>query len=131
LTWTAGPLDAGSTATATLTFVPRVLGVLTNEVLLQSTFADPENPNLGSTLLIPVVDTPTMSLEVQGNKMVISWPIAAEGFILEVTDQLTPPVFWTEERNAQVVVDGMITVTIKTSGGPKYYRLRKFEVPAP
>ncbi|HYT60657.1 MAG TPA: DUF11 domain-containing protein, partial [Haliangiales bacterium] len=118
-----GEVPEGETATVAITVVPRVLGEITNQVVVTSPYADPVSTNLTSQLAVTVVGTPFLSSERSLNKLVLSWPVAAENFILQVTDNLVPPVNWSEERNASVIVGDQVTVTVKMSTQAHYYRL--------
>ncbi len=118
-----GEVPEGETATVAITVVPRVLGEITNQVVLNSPYADPASTNLTSQLAVTVVDTPALRSERSQNKLLLSWPLAAENFILQVADNLIPPVNWSEERNAPVIVGDQVTVTVKMSTQARYYRL--------
>jgi uncharacterized repeat protein (TIGR01451 family) len=120
-----GVVPGGETATVLLMVVPRALGEITNEVVLASPYADPTHPNLTSRLAVMVVDTPTLQFERSQNRLLLWWPLVAQDFILEVTDNLLPPVSWAQERNTRVVVGDRVTTTIKMSTTGRYYRLRK------
>jgi uncharacterized repeat protein (TIGR01451 family) len=120
-----GVVPGGETATVLLTVVPRALGEMTNQVVLASPFADPARSNLTSRLAVMVVDTPTLQFERSQNRLLLWWPLVAQDFILEVTDNLLPPVSWAQERNSSVVVGDRVTTTIKMSTTARYYRLRK------
>ena len=118
-------MPGGETATVLFTVVPRALGEITNQVVLASAYADPAHSNLTSRLALMVVDTPTLQFERSQNRLLLWWPLVAQDFILEVTDNLLPPASWAQERNTRVVVGDRVTVTIKMSTAARYYRLRK------
>lgn len=121
-----GGIDRGGSARAAVTVIPRLLGLMTNLVTISSPLADPASSNLVSQLEVSVVETPAIQfVQTTANKLVISWPVAAEGFVLEVTDRLVHPINWTDDRSVGVVVGDRVTVTIKTSSASRFYRLRK------
>jgi alpha-tubulin suppressor-like RCC1 family protein len=60
-----------------------------------------------------------------GDHLVLSWPSSAIGFTLQSTPRLTPPVTWIDLPNLSAVVGEQFTVTNSSSGGPRFYRLRK------
>jgi uncharacterized repeat protein (TIGR01451 family) len=120
-----GVVPVGETATVLVTVVPRALGEITNQVVLASPYADPARSNLISRLGVMVVDTPTLQSERSQNRLLLWWPLVAQDYFLEVTDNLVPPVSWAEERNARVIVGDRVTITIKMSTTARYYRLRK------
>jgi uncharacterized repeat protein (TIGR01451 family) len=120
-----GAIEQGGSASVVVQVVPRFLGVITNRVAIWSPLADPASLDLVSRLEVPVVDSPTMQFERAANKLFISWPVAAEGFVLEVAERLATPIDWVEDRNVGVIVGGRVVVTIKMSSDVKFYRLRK------
>jgi len=117
-------MPQGQTAIVAITVVPRLIGSITNQVVVGSPYADPANATLTSRMTVVVVEKPVLEYERQQNKLLIGWPVAAGEFILETTDNLASPAGWTEEKNTRVIVDGRVTVTIKMSTGLRYYRLR-------
>jgi len=44
--------------------------------------------------------------------------------VLEVTDNLSPPATWTQAPETPVVNGSQTSVTIATSDGTRFYRLR-------
>ena len=120
-----GAIDQGGSARVAVTVIPRLLGLMTNLVTVSSPLADPAGSNLVSQIVVSVVESPTIQFERTVNKLLISWPFVADGFILEVADNLSPPINWVEDRNVGVIADGRVTVTVKTSSDTKFYRLRR------
>jgi uncharacterized repeat protein (TIGR01451 family) len=121
-----GAIDPGGSVHVAVTVTPRLLGLITNVVTISSPLADPTGSNLISRVEVSVVETPVIQFEqITANKLVISWPVAADSFVLEVTDRLVPPINWTDDRSVGVIVGDRVTVTIKTSSDSRFYRLRK------
>jgi uncharacterized repeat protein (TIGR03803 family) len=72
--------------------------------------------------------TPQLSITFSGPNVVLSWPTNVGGFdytsyTLQSTANLNPPVFWSTNSPAPVVVNGQLTVTNPISGPEQYYRL--------
>ena len=69
--------------------------------------------------------TVSTSLQIQllGANVVLTWPTAAAGYVLEVTTNLTPPVSWTTVSNVPSIVNSQYEVTNPVSGGGLFYRL--------
>jgi hypothetical protein len=66
---------------------------------------------------------PTLAVLRTGNSVLLTWPVTADGYVLEET-QLQPNA-WTNS-SAPVVVQGSNNVaTITTAVSAKFYRLRK------
>jgi hypothetical protein len=124
-----GSLEPGAVAVVELELRPRAAGALTNEVQITSRYAQPGDANLDSRFVLGVVETPTLGVARSQNKMVISWPRAAEHFVLEYADKPWRPDAWLPERNARVLVDDRVTVTVKTGNDGRYYRLRRPDAP--
>jgi hypothetical protein len=66
---------------------------------------------------------PTASAVLSGNNFILTWPASATGFTLQSTVNLTPPVVWTTNSPAPVIINGQNTVTDLISGAQKFYRL--------
>src|SRR5204863_8376577 len=66
-----------------------------------------------------------MSIMRQGNSVVISWPLYPNGFTLESTPSLSPPIVWTPVTNTPVISNNSYQVTVNSPGGMSYYRLRR------
>jgi hypothetical protein len=66
---------------------------------------------------------PTASAILSGNNFILTWPASATGFTLESTVNLAPPVVWTTNSPAPVLINGQNTVTDPISGTQKFYRL--------
>jgi hypothetical protein len=68
---------------------------------------------------------PSLNARPNGNELILSWPTNAPRFTLQSTLDLTPPVTWTDSTSVPAVIGGPFTLTNTTSGGAKFYRLRK------
>ncbi len=76
---------------------------------------------LGAT---PLPTGPSLAIARSGNTATISWPVAEAGFTLESTGALAPAT-WSAVAGAPVVVGSQNTVSVDTSTGIRFYRLRK------
>ena len=68
---------------------------------------------------------PSLQARISGNNVIISWPLSANGYVLETTDNLTTPNAWLAVTNAPAIVDLQNAVTNGVSSGSHFYRLRK------
>lgn len=68
---------------------------------------------------------PILQAQVSGKNVVVSWPYAAAGYVLEATTNLTATNSWTAVTNAPIVVNFQNTITNQISAGSRFYRLRK------
>jgi uncharacterized repeat protein (TIGR03803 family) len=72
--------------------------------------------------------TPQLSITSSGPNVVLSWPTNVGGFdytsyTLQSTTNLNPPVFWSTNSPAPVVINGQLTVTNPITGPQQFYRL--------
>jgi Concanavalin A-like lectin/glucanases superfamily/Calx-beta domain len=58
------------------------------------------------------------------NQLVLAWPASLNRLALEAADNLTPPVTWTPVTAMPVEVDGQMRVSVPTTNGHSFYRLR-------
>ena len=68
---------------------------------------------------------PSLKAKPNGNELILSWPTNAVGFTLQSTLDLTPPVTWIDSTSVPTVIGAHFTLTNSTSGGARFYRLRK------
>ena len=68
---------------------------------------------------------PTLAAQTSGNSLVLNWPPAATGYVLETRTNLTAADAWTVVTNVPAIVGLQNTVTNDISAGSHFYRLRK------
>jgi hypothetical protein len=68
---------------------------------------------------------PSLNTRASGNKLILTWPASATGFVLQSTPDLAAPVTWVDSTNQPAVLGGQFTVTNTISTSVQYYRLRK------
>ncbi|MGE3311717.1 MAG: hypothetical protein AB7O66_17255, partial [Limisphaerales bacterium] len=66
----------------------------------------------------------SLAISRNGARVVLSWPVASAGYVLESAAAL-PTASWTLESGAVVVVGDQNTVTVDAGPGARYFRLRK------
>ena len=118
--------DLGSGATTNLTITVRTLapGLLSDTASATSSFVDPLKGNNTQTVKTLVAQPPVIMTH-RPNTLTLSWPAAADQYVLESTASLTPPVAWTPVTSpAAQLVNGQFSVTLGTTNGPRYFRLR-------
>ncbi len=67
---------------------------------------------------------PLVTIQLDGNTVVLSWPTNATGFTLESVANL-PATIWISNSSPAAIVNGQYMVTNGTSGGRRFYRLKK------
>ena len=73
---------------------------------------------------------PLLQIQMAGTNVVLTWPLSANGYVLQSANQLTPPVSWTTVTNVPTVVNLQFTVTNQISRGSVFYRLAIITAPA-
>src|SRR5262245_18643880 len=68
---------------------------------------------------------PSLKAWPNGNELILSWPTNAVGFKLQSTLDLKSPVTWIDSTSVPAVIGAHFTLTNTTSGGARFYRLRK------
>jgi len=73
---------------------------------------------------------PSLQIQMAGTNVVLTWPLSANGYVLQSANQLTPPVSWTTVANVPGIVNLQYTVTNQISSGSRFYRLATIVAPA-
>lgn len=71
---------------------------------------------------LPPVALPALSVTIQGDNVIISWPATATGLALQSTTTLSPPA-WQDSGLAPVMEGDRFKVTVTVSGSSKFFRL--------
>lgn len=71
---------------------------------------------------LPPVTPPALSVTIQGDNVIISWPATATGLALQSTTTLSPPA-WQDSGLAPVMEGDRFKVTVTVSGPSKFFRL--------
>jgi uncharacterized repeat protein (TIGR01451 family) len=122
--WNVGTLTNGGKATATLVARTSTAGTFSNTVSVASSQNDLNSNDNVTTMLTTVIAQPSLTVSRQGNSLLLSWPAAANGFVIEASDSLSSPN-WTTVTNSQTPSGGQITITISPTQTKKFYRLRR------
>jgi hypothetical protein len=98
----------------------------TFDLYLVDTTTGQEVPNSGSGLLIlnwTNVPDGRPTLEI-GVKVVVAWPAATSGYVLESAAAVAPAV-WTPVTDTPVIVDGKPSVVLEPGAVTRLFRMRK------
>jgi len=80
----------------------------------------------GVVSLIQTPGAPLLSITLTNRLVTISWPMPADGFLLEQTNRLTGlPGLWPGVSSGYATNSTKISVTLPASPGNQYFRLRK------
>lgn len=66
-----------------------------------------------------------LTISKQGGAVAITWPLYPNGFTLETTPSLSPPISWTPITSGVVISNNSYTLTVNSPSGMSYYRLRR------
>lgn len=71
------------------------------------------------------IQPPSLSVSVAAGQAVISWPVAASGYLLESALDFANPTGWSPVTNAPGLFDFQYAVTNTIVGDQRFFRLRK------
>lgn len=66
-----------------------------------------------------------LTISEQGTSVVLTWPLYPNGFTLETTRSLSPPISWTPLTNGVAISNNTYRLTVNSPSGMSYYRLRR------
>jgi hypothetical protein len=67
----------------------------------------------------------TLTKAGSGANTTVSWPIYPTGFVLESANSLSPPVAWSANNPAPVVVGNQNVVSLNATNASQFFRLRR------
>ena len=95
LGWTVGTLTNAASAMLTITVRPNVVGILTNTAIVSASQADPYSADNTNKLTTTVVSPPQAVASFSEGNVSINWPIiGGDGFSVQYSDSLSPPIVW-------------------------------------
>ena len=68
---------------------------------------------------------PLLSVVVSAGQVSVSWPLPADGFVLEEASSLSPPVSWSPTSLQYATNATHITVTVPAPSGAEFFHLKK------
>jgi PKD repeat protein len=77
----------------------------------------------GISALITSPSGPKLTLLLAGEKLILTWPASALGFILQSTTNLSPPIIWNTVPSTPASINGQNVVTNVISGSQMFFRL--------
>ena len=78
-----------------------------------------------ATVALSPVPVPSLQITNSAGQLQVSWPAAAQGFMLEQAATLTTPTIWTPVTNTVNVLHGRNVVTVTSTDLSRFYRLRQ------
>ncbi len=96
----------------------------TSRLKFQSLTPGSCGPALDDVSVTPL-DVPSPSIRITNRTVTVSWPMTADGWELEQSSHLNPPIPWTLVPAVQYRVNGAeLSVVVTTPSSNMYYRLR-------
>jgi len=74
--------------------------------------------------ILQMTGAPSLQLSLQGNLVILSWPLSASGYALETADRLEPSMSWAPVTNSVTTNGNQLVVTNVLTGGAAFYRLQ-------
>ncbi len=110
----SGPIDISS------------LGGTTNELFVGIVGGTSSNAQLTvENIVFYTVAPPELRTDISGLNVKVSWPLAAQDFILESTTNLSATSYWATVSDVPFIEDFQLSITNPIAGASRFYRLRK------
>jgi pimeloyl-ACP methyl ester carboxylesterase len=74
---------------------------------------------------------PSLQIQMARTNVVLTWPLSGSGYVLQTTDNLTPPVTWTPVASASSIVNYQCTATAQVFEASRFYRLAPPSIGSP
>jgi uncharacterized delta-60 repeat protein/uncharacterized repeat protein (TIGR01451 family) len=122
-----GTLASEAGMTITVVVRPNLAGTVTSTVNIQGGEHDVNPDNNTAAVKTTVNGVPLVATRQGTNTVVLSWPAAANGFVLQSCNTLPPASGWSNVSSPpSVVVGSQRTVTLQVAPGEKrFYRLHR------
>jgi hypothetical protein len=78
-----------------------------------------------SVTIVDPSSAPSLTIEQQGNEVVISWPESCTSYVLKETATLTTPSTWSTSSATIETSNGRKAARVTNDGGTKFFRLEK------
>lgn len=123
ITCDLGTLNPGEDASVQVTLRANVFGEFAFRPIV-STLGDANPENDSFSGLLTVLEAPALLMQVgpPGTGITILWPARAEGWQLQETINLSPPVIWTA-TTTPLLIDDSFQVRIQVDKNHRFYRL--------
>ncbi len=119
-----GALASASNATATLTLLFTNSGAHLNTAAVSATGLDANSSDNEASAAVNITVLPVLTIQLNGTKVVLSWPTNATGYELERTPDLTPPSTWNPAATNPPTVGDHFELSFPPTNAPAYFRLR-------
>lgn len=119
-----GEVPSGGSATVSVYVTATTVGMATNGVTAFSAVNDTNLVNNASQLVVRVLPAPELRIRYFDAQLILSWPVAPAGFVLESTPDVSPFATWATVPEEPQVLNSENVVTLNVSNGAKFFRLR-------
>jgi thiol-disulfide isomerase/thioredoxin len=98
--------------------------IIDRQNLIRKKYIGTQTRSTFEKAIIPLLyDNARLACRLNGNQMVLSWPVKAQTFLLEWATNPTSPS-WSTWPTAPTVANGTNTVSVPGDGTARYFRLR-------
>ena len=116
--------DASGTNSWSITAIP----LKTGDNYIYVTAYDAAGNSTYATLTVTYTPPvpPTIQVNLTGNGLNLSWPLASAGdFTLQYADSLTPPILWTNVVTTVTTNSSYLRATLPMTNAQRFFRLKK------
>lgn len=119
-----GTLNAGASATLTLTVTPQEAGWITNLAGVASGYPDPSGGDNAAQAATRVLPAPYLSIQrVADNRLRVTWPVELTNFILQFRPDLSATNAWLNTTSTVTISGDRRGVTETNAAPSRFYRL--------
>lgn len=98
--------------------------IIDRQNLIRKKYVGTQSRSTFEKAIIPLLyDNSRLTCRMDGNQLVLSWPVKAQTFLLEWATNPTSPS-WSTWPTAPTVANGTNTVSVPGDGTPRFFRLR-------
>ena len=120
-----GTLTNGASAAVTLQLAFASSGIVSNSFLITLLGFDPDPQDNEATVQIAVTAGTRLQVRQDNAVLVFTVTHSGDGFVLEETASLAPPVTWMPVLPLPANPSDPVELQLPTPGGPRFYRLRR------
>ena len=119
--WSLGNLTTNKSAAMVVTATAIIGGTWTNLFSLGD--SDGAAFAASSQVITVAAPAPVLTITLVSNQVVLSWPVSAGSYILQMAPSLPAGAIWVAVTNVPVVVGDFNTVTLPITGTKRFFRL--------
>ena len=67
----------------------------------------------------------TLNVTQSGTNLVLTWPVYPDGFVVETTTSLAPPIVWSALNAIPTVTNNQNQVTLNATNASQFFQLQR------